>query len=71
MVKCGIWEGEAPKQPCITEEGKCDICGKKVTLANEEKMQDKINIGSTQYLALNTIFETFSGSVAKIILLPF
>ncbi|MDD3041570.1 MAG: hypothetical protein PHV51_05970 [Methanosarcinaceae archaeon] len=37
MVKCGICGGEAPKQPGITEEGKCDICGKKVTLAEEEK----------------------------------
>jgi phosphoribosylaminoimidazole (AIR) synthetase len=27
MVKCGICGGEAPKQPCITEEGKCDIGG--------------------------------------------
>jgi hypothetical protein len=36
MVKCGICEGEAPKQPSITEEGTCNICGKKVTLAEEK-----------------------------------
>lgn len=30
MVKCGICGGEAPKQPCITEDGKCDLCGKEV-----------------------------------------
>ena len=41
MVNCGICGGEAPKQPCITEEGKCDICGKKVTLTDEKKIQDK------------------------------
>jgi len=32
MVKCGICGGEAPKQPCITEDGKCDLCGKEVVL---------------------------------------
>jgi hypothetical protein len=37
MVKCGICGGKAPKQPCITEEGKCDICGKKVVLTEEKK----------------------------------
>ena len=41
MVKCGICGGEAPKQPCITEEGKCDICHKKVVLAEEKKEQHK------------------------------
>jgi phosphoribosylaminoimidazole (AIR) synthetase len=35
MVKCGICGGEAPRQPCITEEGTCDLCGKKVMLADE------------------------------------
>ena len=39
MVKCGICGGEAPKQPCITEEGNCNLYGKKVTLAEEEKKQ--------------------------------
>ncbi|MGB9927779.1 MAG: hypothetical protein ACPK85_05175 [Methanosarcina sp.] len=37
MVKCGICGGEAPKQPCITEQGACDICGKKVKLAEESQ----------------------------------
>ena len=35
MVKCGICGGEAPKQPCITEDGKCDLCGKEVMLKEE------------------------------------
>lgn len=37
MVKCGICGGEAPKQPCITEEGNCNLCGKKVVLAEEKE----------------------------------
>ncbi len=40
MVKCGICGGEAPRQPGITEEGTCDLCGKKVMLA-EECLQKK------------------------------
>jgi hypothetical protein len=39
MPKCGICGGEAPRQPCITEDGKCDLCDKKVTLA--EKPEEK------------------------------
>jgi DNA-directed RNA polymerase subunit RPC12/RpoP len=35
MVKCGICGGEAPRQPGITDEGTCDICGKKVMLAHD------------------------------------
>ena len=35
MVKCGICGGEAPRQPSITEEGTCDLCGKKVMLVEE------------------------------------
>ena len=35
MVKCGICGGEAPRQPSITGEGTCDLCGKKVMLADE------------------------------------
>jgi hypothetical protein len=35
MVKCGICGGEAPRQPCITEEGKCDLCGKEIMLVEE------------------------------------
>ena len=42
MVKCGIYGGEAPKQPCITEDGKCDLCGKEVIL-KEEAEKDKKN----------------------------
>ncbi len=41
MPKCGICGGEAPRQPCITEEGKCDLCGKKVGLAEEGKKGKK------------------------------
>jgi phosphoribosylaminoimidazole (AIR) synthetase len=37
MPECGICGGEAPRQPCITEEGKCDLCGKKVVLAEEQE----------------------------------
>jgi phosphoribosylaminoimidazole (AIR) synthetase len=35
MVKCGICGGEAPRQPGITDEGTCDLCGKKVMLADD------------------------------------
>ncbi len=37
MPKCGICGGEAPKQPCITEEGKCDLCDRKVVLEEDKK----------------------------------
>lgn len=40
MPKCGICGGEAPKQPCITEKGECDLCGRKVKLAEEDKDED-------------------------------
>jgi len=40
MAKCGICGGEAPRQPSITEEGHCDLCGKKVVLA-EDKNKEK------------------------------
>ena len=49
MVKCGICGGEAPKQPCITEEGNCDICGKKVMLAEQSKEKDKVNKCKTSF----------------------
>jgi DNA-directed RNA polymerase subunit RPC12/RpoP len=39
--KCGICGGEAPKQPCITEDGKCDLCGKEVILKEEAKKDKK------------------------------
>jgi hypothetical protein len=41
MPKCGTCGGEAPRQPCITEEGKCDLCGKKVVLAEEKEGEKK------------------------------
>ncbi len=41
MPKCGIWGGEAPKQPCITEEGKRDLCGRKVVLAEKSEKKEK------------------------------
>ncbi|MDY6908475.1 MAG: hypothetical protein SWC40_00740 [Thermodesulfobacteriota bacterium] len=41
MPKCGICGGEAPRQPCITEDGKCDLCGKKVMPAEETKGEKK------------------------------
>lgn len=42
MAKCGICGGDAPKQPCITEAGECDLCGRKVVLAEDkEKEKDK------------------------------
>ncbi|MGM0771094.1 MAG: hypothetical protein ACQESU_05750 [Halobacteriota archaeon] len=37
MVKCAICGGEAPRQPSVTDEGKCDLCGKKLELAKEEE----------------------------------
>ncbi len=41
MPKCGLCGGEAPRLPSITEEGNCDLCGKKATLADEAKQGDK------------------------------
>ncbi len=41
MPKCGICGGEAPKQPSITEDGKCNLCGRKVKLAEEEDKSQK------------------------------
>ena len=35
MPKCGLCGGEAPRLPSITEDGKCDLCGKKAKLAEE------------------------------------
>jgi hypothetical protein len=42
MPKCVIGGGDIPKQPCITEEGNCDLCGRKVVL-EEEKKKKKID----------------------------
>ena len=44
MPKCGICGGDAPKQPCITEDGKCDLCGRKVVLEEEKKKEKKIDV---------------------------
>ncbi len=41
MPKCGICGGEAPRQPCITEGSKCDLCKKKVGLAEEGNKEKK------------------------------
>lgn len=38
MPKCELCGGEAPQQPCITEDGKCDLCdlcGRQATLADK------------------------------------
>ena len=40
MPKCGICGGEAPKLPCVTEEGKCELCGRKVKLAEEQEKKE-------------------------------
>ncbi|WP_268921604.1 hypothetical protein [Methanolobus halotolerans] len=37
MVKCGICGGDVPQQPRVTDEGKCDQCGKQLELAESEK----------------------------------
>jgi hypothetical protein len=34
MPKCGLCGGDAPRLPSITEEGTCDMCGKKAHLAD-------------------------------------
>jgi len=41
MPKCGLCGGDAPKQPCITEDGECDLCGKKAVLAEEKEDENK------------------------------
>ena len=41
MPKCGICGGDAPKKPCINEDGSCDLCGRKVELAEEEGAKKK------------------------------
>ena len=47
MPKCKICGGEALKQPCITEEGKCDLCGNiivghsRMVAMEEEKKEEK------------------------------
>jgi len=41
MPKCSICGGEAPRQPCITEDGKCDLCDKEVMLAEAAKKKKR------------------------------
>lgn len=36
MPKCGLCGGDAPKQPCITEDGKCTVCGRPAKLAEDK-----------------------------------
>ena len=43
MPKCGICGGDAPKQPCITEDGKCDLCQKEVVLKEKKEKEKKGN----------------------------
>lgn len=37
MVKCGICGGDVPRQPHVTDDGKCDQCNKKLEMAESEK----------------------------------
>jgi len=37
MPKCGLCGGDAPKQPGITGDGKCDLCGREVALKEEKE----------------------------------
>ena len=41
MPECGICGGDAPKQPCVTEDGKCDVCGKELILAEDEEDEEE------------------------------
>ena len=41
MPKYGICGGEAPKQPCITEDGKSDLRGREVVLKEEKEDKKK------------------------------
>jgi hypothetical protein len=38
---CGMCGGEAPKRQCITDDGKCALCGRKVALAEQEQPERK------------------------------
>lgn len=41
MPKCGIYGGEASRQTCITEDGRCDLYGRKGVLVEEETKEKK------------------------------
>lgn len=46
-------EGEAPRQPCITEEGTRNVCGKKTKLAERKPEKwDKEVANKTEYLTI-------------------
>lgn len=42
MPKCGICGGDAPQQPSVTMDGKCDQCGRMIVL---EEDKDKTKCG--------------------------
>lgn len=35
MPKCGICGGEAPRQPKVTDDGRCDLCQKPIVLEED------------------------------------
>lgn len=41
MPKSGICGGDAPKQQCITEDGKCDLCQREVVLKEKKERKEK------------------------------
>ena len=41
MPTCGICGGETPKQPCITEDGKCDLCNREVVLKEDKEEEEE------------------------------
>ncbi len=47
MPKCGLCGGEAPRLPSITEDGKCDLCGKKVKLDESPTQPEKKDSGAS------------------------
>ena len=42
MSTCGICGGEAPRQPKVTDDGRCDLCQKQIVL---EENQGKTKCG--------------------------
>lgn len=36
MEKCGICKGDVERQPHVTKDGKCDICGEKLALEKKK-----------------------------------
>jgi DNA-directed RNA polymerase subunit RPC12/RpoP len=35
MPTCGICGGEAPKQPEVTDDGRCDLCQRRIILEED------------------------------------